>query len=75
MKNICYSRENILRKTKTHFKKAMPIHLETSGVNELSGLINWITLSPKRHSHPTKSLLRACDEIKVIIHEYALTVS
>ena len=47
----------------------MPIHLETSGVYKLSGAINWITLSPKRHSPPKKELLESCQEIKVIIND------
>ncbi|AAQ00898.1 MULTISPECIES: 7-carboxy-7-deazaguanine synthase QueE [Prochlorococcus] len=55
--------------TSHNSRETMPIHLETSGVDEITGLINWITLSPKRHALPKKSLLRACDEIKVVIHQ------
>ena len=62
---LCESIKNI---TSTKNCQSMPIHLETSGVNEMSGLINWITLSPKKHYLPKKSLLQACDELKVIIH-------
>ena len=50
-------------------KKIIPIHLETSGVNHLSGHPDWITLSPKRHSPPLIELLIACQELKVIIHD------
>ena len=46
-----------------------PLHLETSGVDPLSGKIDWITLSPKRHLMPRKELLAKCDELKVIIHK------
>ena len=61
--------EAIKRKTSTNNKNVMPIHLETSGVDDISGEIDWITLSPKRHSKPKTNLLIACDEIKVIIHQ------
>ena len=46
----------------------IPIHLETSGVNPLSGNFDWITLSPKRHRPPLAQLLRACHELKVVVH-------
>ncbi|KGG13725.1 MULTISPECIES: 7-carboxy-7-deazaguanine synthase QueE [Prochlorococcus] len=49
-------------------KGNMPIHLETSGVDTISGSPDWITLSPKRHFPPKKELLEACHEIKVVIH-------
>jgi len=61
--------EAIKEKTSTIYDQRMPIHLETSGVDEISGSIDWITLSPKRHSKPKKNLLRDCDEIKVVIHQ------
>ena len=44
-----------------------PIHLETSGVDSLSGHFDWITLSPKRHRPPQKELLKQCHELKVVI--------
>ena len=49
--------------------QSIPIHIETSGVEELSGNPDWITLSPKRHAPPLMELLIACQELKVIIHE------
>ena len=49
--------------------KNLPIHLETSGVDDVSGTISWITLSPKRHAPPQTSVLQRCDEIKVVIHK------
>lgn len=49
----------------------LPLHLETSGVDPLSGRFAWITLSPKRHRPPTAELLAACDELKVVVHEPA----
>ena len=44
-------------------------HLETSGVDALSGSPDWITLSPKRHAPPRRELLKRCNELKVIVHD------
>ncbi|QNI86586.1 7-carboxy-7-deazaguanine synthase [Synechococcus sp. PROS-7-1] len=49
----------------------LPLHLETSGVDPLSGGPNWITLSPKRHAPPRAELLSRCHELKVVVHEPA----
>ena len=49
----------------------LPIHLETSGVDSLTGDFDWITLSPKRHAPPRQEVLNACHELKVIVHEPA----
>ncbi len=49
----------------------LPLHLETSGVDPLSGRFAWITLSPKRHRPPLEALLACCQELKVIVHEPA----
>ena len=48
---------------------SLPIHLETSGVDPLSGSPDWITLSPKRHKPPRQDLLASCHELKVVVHE------
>ena len=50
---------------------AQPVHLETSGVDRLSGAPDWITLSPKRHKPPRPDVLQACHELKVVVHEPA----
>jgi 7-carboxy-7-deazaguanine synthase len=52
-----------LRQASSH-----PLHLETSGVDGLSGDPDWITLSPKPHRPPHQELLSHCDELKVVIH-------
>jgi 7-carboxy-7-deazaguanine synthase len=49
----------------------LPLHLETSGVDRLSGSFDWITLSPKRHRPPEEGLLRHCNELKIVVHEQA----
>jgi organic radical activating enzyme len=47
----------------------LPLHLETSGVEPLSGSFHWITLSPKRHRPPIPALLSACHELKLVVHD------
>ena len=47
----------------------LPIHIETSGVDAISGKPNWITLSPKRHKPPRVDLLGTCDELKVVVFD------
>ena len=49
----------------------IPLHLETSGVGELTGSFAWITLSPKPHIPPQPEVLAACHELKVVVHEAA----
>tara|TARA_Y100001968_G_scaffold142203_1_gene129983 strand:+ start:2176 stop:2817 length:642 start_codon:yes stop_codon:yes gene_type:complete len=49
--------------------KPIPIHIETSGVDQLSGNPDWITLSPKRHAPPLTQVLMACQELKVVISD------
>jgi 7-carboxy-7-deazaguanine synthase len=49
----------------------LPLHLETSGVDPLTGQFAWITLSPKRHRPPSHELLACCQELKVVVHERA----
>jgi organic radical activating enzyme len=47
----------------------LPVHIETSGVDPLSGSPDWITLSPKRHQPPRADVLSTCHELKVVVHE------
>jgi len=49
----------------------LPLNLETSGVDPLSGKFDWISLSPKRHKPPCNQLLSCCDELKLVVHEAA----
>tara|TARA_B100000405_G_scaffold74704_1_gene51599 strand:+ start:562 stop:1179 length:618 start_codon:yes stop_codon:yes gene_type:complete len=49
-------------------RSGLPLHLETSGVDPLSGRFDWITLSPKRHLPPLQALLDQMHELKVVIH-------
>ncbi|GAB6279362.1 MAG: 7-carboxy-7-deazaguanine synthase QueE [Lentimicrobium sp.] len=43
--------------------------LETSGSQPLSGLWDWICVSPKKSSPPLDYLLDKADELKVIVHD------
>ncbi|MCP9772281.1 7-carboxy-7-deazaguanine synthase QueE [Synechococcus sp. Tobar12-5m-g] len=45
----------------------LTLHLETSGVDPLSGRFDWITLSPKPHRPPSEEALGQCDELKVVV--------
>ena len=67
--NFCNA---IKKMTMGEEQKPMKIHIETSGVNSISGSYDWITLSPKRHSPPKNYFLKNCNEIKIIINEYML---
>ena len=62
--NLC---KEIRKSTFNLEKQSIPIHLETSGVDALSGKPDWITLSPKRHSPPRLDNLLSCQELKVVI--------
>ena len=64
--NFC---KTIKKETSGGERKSIRIHIETSGVNSISGSYDWITLSPKRHSPPKKYFLENCDEIKIIIND------
>ncbi len=63
---LCKAIRNI---TINHKGNAIPIHIETSGIEPISGSPNWITLSPKKHALPRIDILRKCQELKVIIHD------
>lgn len=43
------------------------IHIETSGAYEMSGLLDWITLSPKKTGLPKPAIYGKASELKVII--------
>lgn len=47
----------------------LEIFLETSGSSPLSGMFDWICLSPKRKLGPLEDNLQRADELKVIIQD------
>ena len=65
--NLDHLCKEIRKSTLNLEKKSIPIHLETSGVDMLSGNPDWITLSPKPHSPPRLDNLLSCQELKVVI--------
>ena len=48
-------------------EKGMKVHIETSGAYQLSGVWDWICLSPKKNKLPTESVYEKANELKVII--------
>ena len=42
-------------------------HIETSGSSQLSGYLDWITLSPKRFKKPLDEVFPYVDELKVVV--------
>lgn len=43
------------------------IHIETSGAYEMSGILDWITLSPKKTGLPKEEIYSKANELKMII--------
>lgn len=54
--------------TDTLRKSGIAVHLETSGAHPLSGLFDWVCLSPKRFSPPMQDYYALADELKVVVH-------
>ncbi len=48
-------------------EKGIKVHIETSGYMPKNIEADWITLSPKLHSHTHESYLEAADELKFIV--------
>lgn len=47
--------------------KGVQTHIETSGAYTLSGIWDWICLSPKKRMLPTEAIYKEAHELKVII--------
>jgi organic radical activating enzyme len=43
------------------------IHIETSGSSQISGTLDWITLSPKKFKEPLPEVLPHANELKIIV--------
>ena len=54
--------------TKRLKEKDMQIHIETSGAYKLTGIWDWICLSPKKMKLPTPEVYEKAHELKVIIY-------
>ncbi|KJJ38019.1 7-carboxy-7-deazaguanine synthase QueE [Aequorivita vladivostokensis] len=48
-------------------ERGMQIHIETSGAYELTGIWDWVCLSPKKMKLPTQEVYKAANELKVIV--------
>lgn len=44
------------------------IAIETSGVYQLSGELDWVCFSPKKFKEPTESIYKLASELKVIVY-------
>jgi len=49
-------------------EKGMSIHVETSGAYPMSGIWDWVCLSPKKMKLPKKEVYEVANELKIIIH-------
>ena len=47
--------------------KGMTIHIETSGAYPLTGVWDWICLSPKKFQKPLETIKPLADELKIIV--------
>ena len=59
---------NLDELTKSLQQNNFKTHLETSGSSLLSGLWNWICLSPKKFKEPLPEVFAAANELKIIIY-------
>jgi organic radical activating enzyme len=49
-------------------EKGLQVHIETSGAYELSGIWDWICLSPKKVKMPLPEIYKKANELKVIVY-------
>ena len=47
------------------------IHIETSGAYEMSGILDWITLSPKKTGLPKEEIYAKASELKMIVFNHS----
>jgi organic radical activating enzyme len=61
-----YNLEPLTTRLKEH---GIDTFLETAGTNPITGIWDWICLSPKRQSPPLEEYYKIAHELKVIIYE------
>ncbi len=54
--------------TKNLKKENIKIHIETSGAYPLTGIWDWICLSPKKTKLPLKDIYHKANELKIIVY-------
>ena len=59
---------NMLPLTQKLKENGMNTHIETSGSHPLTGIWDWICLSPKKLKLPTPEALQKANELKVIVY-------
>ena len=52
-------------------ERGAKIHIETSGAYKLTGIWDWVCLSPKKLKLPTKEVYENANELKVIVYNKA----
>ena len=62
---------NLDELTRALQKAGLKTHLETAGANEISGIWDWVCLSPKKFKKPLAANLLKADELKVIVFNNA----
>jgi len=53
--------------TKLLKESGLEVHVETSGSSPISGILDWVTLSPKRFKQPLDDIFPYVDELKVVV--------
>ncbi len=48
--------------------QAFKVHIETSGAYPLSGIWDWICLSPKKNKLPLEPIYKVANELKIIVY-------
>ncbi len=61
---------NMLPLTQALKNSGLSIHLETSGAYPLSGVWDWICLSPKKTAKPQADIYPLVNELKVIVYNH-----
>jgi 7-carboxy-7-deazaguanine synthase len=59
---------NLVFITDALHRAGFKVHIETSGAHELSGSLDWITLSPKKFKAPLAECLELADELKIVVY-------
>ena len=59
---------NMYPLTQALHEKGMRIHIETSGAYPVTGLWDWICLSPKKNKLPLDEIYPIADELKIIVY-------
>ncbi len=59
---------NLSTLTKNLHDSGCKVHLETCGSHALTGVYDWVCLSPKKKAPPKKEYYNMADELKIVIH-------